>query len=122
MNLYDEACQFAKHAFCDFEGAEAVTKEEVEAADGRRRSNPISQKGSYVYAAYDASGCLLYVGETEESIKDRFSGHGSGAHNRKCWYGFMESVKFKKLNSGGKDYRKLLEKALILAGRPKYQK
>lgn len=118
MNLCDKACQFSEQVLRDFEDAEIATKQQIEDADGRIGSNPISERGSYVYAAYDASDRLLYVGETGKSITNRFITDGSGAHKEKSWYQSMANVKFKKLNPNEEEYRKLLEKALIYAGKP----
>lgn len=123
-NLYEKACQFSRLVLCNFEcdgATRTATKQNIEAADGRRKDNPISKKGSYVYAAYDAGGCLLYIGETGVSIKNRFITDGSGSHKEtKIWYEYMETVKYKEIMDD-KNYRKLLERALILAGNPKYQ-
>ncbi len=117
MTLHDAALQFSKCVLDDFnKSAQTTTKEEIEQADGRRRSNPISEKGSYLYAAYDSNGQLLYVGETGKSLKRRFTADGSGSHKNKDWYENMATVKYKKLCPRDKKYRKLLEKALILAG------
>ena len=134
MTLHDAALEFSNCVWADFnESPQSTTKEEIEQADGRRdRNNPISQKGSYLYAAYDSDGQLLYVGETEKSLKRRFISDGEGAHKfdkeHQKWYENMETVKYKKLNpSDGEDdeeddkrYRKLLERALILAGNPEH--
>jgi len=131
MTLHDAALQFSKCVLDDFnKSLQSATKEEIEQADGRRGPNPISQKGSCLYAAYGSNGQLLYVGETGESLKDRFINHGSGSHKEKhgYWYKNMATVKYKKLRpSDGKyddkydeRYRKLLERALILAGAPKH--
>ena len=125
MTLHDAAREFSKCAWADFnESAQSATKEEIEQADGGRGPNPISQKGSCLYAAYDSNGELLYVGETGESLKDRFINHGSGAHKNKDWYENMAEVKYKKLcpidEKNDVRYRKLLERALILARAPKH--
>ena len=117
MTLHDAALQFSKCVLDDFnESAQSATKEEIEQADGRRGPNSISEKGSCLYAAYGSNGQLLYVGETGKSLKRRFTADGSGSHKNKDWYENMETVKYKKLCPRDKKYRKLLEKALILAG------
>lgn len=125
MTLHDAALQFSKCVLDDFnKSLQSATKEEIEQADGRRGPNPISEKGSYLYAAYDSNGQLLYVGETGESLKSRFTGDGLGAHKNKNWYENMAEVKYKKLcpidEKNDERYRKLLERALILAGAPKH--
>ena len=85
---------------------------------------PLSIKGSYVYAAYDADHCLLYVGQTGESIKTRFRGDGSGAHKNKnsCWYKDVKYVEYLKLDADSKECRLWLEHTLIFAGKPKHNK
>ena len=118
----NEARHFSACVFCRFSSLAArATKKQIEEADGRRnRGNPISKEGSYVYAACDGEGELLYIGETGESIKARFKSHGSGAHNKKGWYIDIEKVRYMELPYG-EDYRKLLERALIFAGNPIHQ-
>lgn len=101
MELYKEAHKFAKRILCDFEHGESTeqaTKQDIENADSRKKKNRISEEGSYVYAAYDNSERLLYVGETGKSIKRRFISDGTGAYKEKnkCWYEIMENVRFKK--------------------------
>ena len=126
-DLDKEARQFAECVLRNFtETARTVTKDDIQTADARRVSEcPISKQGSYVYAAYDANECLLYVGQTGESIKKRFRSHGSGAHFEEDWYKLETAkVRFQRLGPASADgyYRKLLERALILAGGPKYQR
>lgn len=120
--MLDEARHFSARLFCLFSSLAArATKNEIEEADGRSDpDNPVSKQGSYVYAACDGEGELLYIGETGKSIKRRFESDGSGAHNKKDWYLDMEKVRYMELPCD-EDYRKLLERALILAGNPIHQ-
>ena len=119
--LTDRARQFADDVlreFCCGDSTQTATKGEIE---GAGQNSPTGATGSYVYAAYDSKGVLLYVGETGKSIKRRFRDDGSGAHKHKSWYTAMKTVKYKRLCLNSKYYRKLLERALILAGRPTCQ-
>lgn len=123
MKTLDEAIKFSESFLCEFErSADCTTIACIEQADGRKAWNPLSAKGSYVYAAYGSDGSLLYVGETEKSIKRRFISDGAGSHksNEKNWYGDVAYVKYLKLDPDSKEYRMLLEKALIFAGNPKF--
>ena len=120
--MLNEASHFSARVLCRFISlAVRATKNEIEKADGRTNpDNPVSKKGSYVYAAYDGEGELLYIGETGESIKRRFKSDGTSAHDKKDWYSDMEEIRYLNLPCD-KNHRKLLERALILAGNPIYQ-
>lgn len=104
--------------------ASQTTKEQIEESDSRIKKGPVGAPGSYVYAAYDGDGNLLYVGETGKSIKRRFTSDGNSSHKRNAdWYVDMRTVKFLRLDSNLSTtrYRKLLESSLIFAGNPTNQ-
>ena len=113
MTLHSAAIHFSQCVLADFnKSCNSMTMEQIREADG-------SEDGSYIYAAY-ANDCMLYVGETKKSLKRRFFLDGSGAHKCTCWYKKTTTVKYKKLCPDDEKYRKLLERALILAGEPKH--
>lgn len=123
MKILDKAAEFSQAVSCEFEkSADCTTIACIEQADGRKAENPLSAKGSYVYAAYGSDGSLLYVGETGKSIKRRFISDAGGSHksNVKNWYDDVTYVKYLKLDPDSEKYRILLEKALIFAGNPKF--
>lgn len=123
-DLRDKCCGISKFMFRTFcEHAIQIQREDIEG---------LKEKGSYVYAAYDSDGELLYVGQTSESIQRRFHGDGSGAHKHKKWYKRVSMVKYLELSNvpeagdgelGSEDhYRKIVERCLIFAGKPRHNK
>ena len=104
----------------------SITKSEIEQAD-RRRTNrhDAFTTGSFIYVAYEGS-TILYVGETGTSIKKRFTSHGSGAHNRREWYGRISEIRYVKLSNDEfpEPLRKMVEQLLswqlqpLFYGRP----
>lgn len=98
-----------------------VSKKCIKDIDGRRnRKHPIIRRGSYVYVVYEDK-LPLYVGETGECIRTRFEGDGSGSYKNKDWYERVTHVIFWELPSCNKNYRKLIEAALILELDPSEQ-
>ncbi|WP_462180201.1 hypothetical protein [Pseudoalteromonas gelatinilytica] len=98
-----------------------VTKQEIEDADGRKKSTSISKTGSYLYIVFE-NKTPLYVGETSESLKRRFISDTDGSHKKRnsIWYQRMTHVCFLNLTEGDSAYRKLLEQALSIAIEPKF--
>ena len=102
------------------ESWEMVTKQDLEKSDGRYKNAPhFATKGSFLYVAYQNES-VLYVGETCVSVKKRFTGNGSGAHNKKVWYQRMTHIKYAKASHDDlpEHTRKMLEQALLIALKP----
>jgi len=100
----------------------SVTKHDLEKADGRKKNAPLyATNGSFLYVAYE-NDHVLYVGETSVSVKKRFIGHGSGAHNKKVWYRRVTNIKYFKSTheSLPSQYRKMVEQALSISLSPEY--
>ena len=119
--MRQEATRFEQAVLRRFEAsAVRASKRCIDRLDGRRqRDHPLVQRGSYVYAAYGGER-PLYVGETGEYVKKRFTGHGKGAHRNLPWYPQMTHVRFLRLDEEDVAYRRLVEAALVRALRPSH--
>ncbi len=80
-----------------------------------------SKNGAFVYVVY-GEDCVLYVGETGTSLKNRMFNHGSGAHKNRPWFEDAIYVKYLKMNPSVLDtkHRILIEQALSIHLNPLY--
>lgn len=95
--------------------------EKIKNTNGNRKDAPRCNKtGSYIYFLYNDLNEIIYIGESGVSVKNRIYGDGTGAHCKKEWFYQVDKLKYYIDKSNYCNYRKLLERALILKHNPKY--
>lgn len=89
------------------------------------RLNAVNLVNSYIICIikilYNKNNEKIYIGETGKSVKSRLFCDGSGSHCNKRWFSEVEYVKYYKDENMKYDYRKMIERTLILYYRDKYR-
>lgn len=93
----------------------------IKETHGRKKNAPLCCKnGTFIYYLYDKLGNIIYIGETDASVKSRLFGDGSGSHKHKVWFNQVHSVKYYEDYRMDCNRRKSIERALIQKHNPKY--
>lgn len=94
----------------------------IKNSDGRDTGSlECCKSGSFIYYLYNKNNEIIYIGETGKSVKSRLFCDGSGSHCNKRWFSEVEYVKYYKDENMKYDYRKMIERTLILYYRDKYK-
>ena len=90
----------------------------------KSEKNSLETKKNGVYAFYDDSGNLLYIGMVSNaqtaSLYARLYSNGNASHSKKKWFENVKSVYFYELNTTDKFDIQVLERVLIRELKPQH--
>lgn len=116
-----DICKSIENFVAEIELSFEVAPLSVLDGNGRGKDAHILCKhGKYIYVLKDINDKILYVGETQTSVKNRCIGDGSGAHKNKNWYGNVSSIDYYNAKNLTLRQRKLIERALIIKLEPQH--